>query len=257
MLEYLESEGMMDGIPMGFCDLGGGATLQYMLSEVLAERGVTLEHGYYFALRETAVEPRGGYPDAYWGNAIGSPRGAYHSRGLISTLEAAASGDHGTVLGYERTPSGVRPLCAPSIADSLFAWGLQTVRDVVMEMVEAIPLQVRGFSTTGDLRPALAAVHDAFWQAPRPDEARAWGSFPMEDGWGTRAKVRPLAEPLGLHACHWAFRCGAADYRRHLWVEGSRQISSPPMRASIHHVARIGRGAKKLRSALRARGVPV
>jgi hypothetical protein len=69
---------------------------------------------------------------------------------------------------------------------------------------------------------------------PTPEEARAWGAFPVEIGEGDGGRALGLAEPYrpadlpGLLA-------GRTGMRKHkyFWVEGGLALTPPALRTSL------------------------
>ena len=78
-----------------------------------------------------------------------------------------------------------------------------------------------------DLRPAVLDVFTLFWSSPTKDEARTWGSYPFEDGWGTQSYRHPIAETRSVRDVM------RRNPHRHWWEQGASQLSGPVTRAAF------------------------
>jgi hypothetical protein len=134
-------------------------------------------------------------------------------------METFCMGDHGIVSGYRRDADGtIRPDLLSPQNDAADAWGLRLYRSVLYAFTDA--LVAEGALPSGDPRPLVHLVLDAFWSHPTHEEALAWGSYPYDsDPVGTA--IRPLARPFT-----------DADYERgdRAWLAGALALSTPTAR---------------------------
>jgi len=130
-------------------------------------------------------------------------------------------GDHGIVSGYRAaTGSLIEPVLLSPGNDAAEAWGLRLYRSTLYEFCAALDADRR---LSGDVRPLVHRVMDAFWCGPSRAEALAWGAYPYDsDPAGTA--VRPLARPFTGQ--DWAARGDRA------WLAGSLALSAPEARAA-------------------------
>ena len=134
-------------------------------------------------------------------------------------METFCMGDHGIVSGFRKDAAGtVSPELLSPRNDAADAWGLGLYRSALYAFTAA--LDPGDGLPSGDLRPMVHRVLDAFWCHPTRAEALAWGSYPYDsDPAGTAA--RPLARPFT-----------DADQARgdRAWLAGSLALSAPGAR---------------------------
>jgi hypothetical protein len=137
-------------------------------------------------------------------------------------IETFCMADHGIVTGYQRTSTGaVEPVLQAIDNPAIQDWGLALYRAALYAFCAAFPVP-----TTGDARPVIHAVMDAFWNHRTRIEAQTWGSYPYDsDPTGTAA--RHLARPITANDI-----VGAVAHRRlaradRAWLAGSAALSGP------------------------------
>ena len=95
-------------------------------------------------------------------------------------------------------------------------------------MAEELILADDLVGTTGiDLRPAALDVFTLFWTSPSREEARCWGSYPFEDGWGEHSYRHPIAKSRRV------LDVIRPQPYRHWWVQGASQLSGPITRTAF------------------------
>jgi len=229
VLTYLEQVGAVTDEHIGFVDLGTGATLFNALSSILATVGQQPPTGFYFGLRSQLPETGFGRPLTYIRDAD-ERVGFLRTPGLLTLVELACTADHGSVVGYAEGDAGVVPVFSTQGNEPVVAWGLPIVRETVARVARELLLDsdLSGVDSI-DLRPAVLAVFNLFWNTPTKAEAIAWGAYPFEDGWGNDATRRSIAEPQRLHRL-------ARKPHRHFWHGGAQQLSGPLSRSAFHSV---------------------
>ena len=241
-LRYFDQNGLLARRSVGIVDLGTGATLFNSLSAILASVGVPAPSAFYLGLRSGVSDDGHGLPSPYLHNAI-DQTGFTRTPGLLTLLEMVCTDDHGSVMGYRQTDDGVEAVFG-SADSGVAAWGLATVHDAIRLVAEHIVLDPDLVPHRNiDLRPAALAAFDLFWRAPTAQEARVWGSYPFEDGWGSAALTHPIARkqrPID------ALR---AQPYRHWWNGGAERLSGPSTRALL----RLRRTALETAPKIRAR----
>jgi hypothetical protein len=233
VLSYLEQVGAVTDKPIGFVDLGTGATLFNALSAILATVGQPAPTGFYFGLRSHL-------PNAGFGRPLTYVRdedervGFLRTPGLLTLVELACTADHGSVVGYSDDAGVLEPTFSKQGNEPVVDWGLPIVRETIRRVANELLLSpdLVGLDSI-DLRPAVLDVFDLFWNSPTRAEAVAWGAYPFEDGWGDDAYRHPIAEPQRLRGL------ARGKPHRHFWHEGAQQLSGPVARRAFHSRQRL------------------
>lgn len=226
-LAYFDQVGAITDQPIGFVDLGTGATLYNALSTMLSSVGQEPPLGFYFGLRRNVPDVGYGKPMAYVRDEdLGV--GYLKTPGLLTLVELACTAPHGSVCGYEDVDGTVIPVLCPDGNQEVIDWGLELIHETVRRVANELLLSPDLVGVEGiDLRPAILEVFESFWESPTKAEAKAWGDYPFEDGWGAAAIRHPIAQSRGvLDAVRGA-------PHRHWWEGGSAQLSSPLARTAI------------------------
>lgn len=245
MLKYLEQEGVREG-DFGLVDLGTGSTLHSAISSVLDTVGLKPPKSFYLGLRPGVTEDRFGLPETYANNALlgigfDFPR-------LVTFLEMICSADHGSVLTYQQVGDRVEPVLTDEVNHAVLGWGYSIVRESIQCFSEQILLHPDYVKIESDMRPVLERLLTEFWSNLTPEEAKVWGKFPMEDGWGEQASVNPLARPYSFGLLLLVLR-GKIDIRRHWWHTAAIKMSSYPLRTSYSLLTRFAEPRKSIRFA--------
>lgn len=226
-LGYLDQVGAVTDKPIGFVDLGTGATLFNSLGAMLDSIGQGPPMGFYFGLRSKIPDMGFGKPLTYVRDED-EGTGFLNTPGLLTLVELACTADHGSVLGYEDVKGTVIPIFDENGNEPVVDWGLPIIRQTVRRVAEEMLLEPDLVSIQGiDLRPAILDVFEEFWTSPTTEEAQAWGAYPFEDGWGTQSYRHPIAEARGVVD---AFR---RQPYRHWWEQGASQLSGPVTRTAF------------------------
>lgn len=243
VLGYLDQVGALTSEPIGFVDLGTGATLFNSLGAMLESVGQKPPMGFYFGLRSKIPDMGFGKPLTYVRNED-ERVGFMNTPGLLTLVELACTADHGSVLGYQDVKGTVIPLFDEFGNEPVVDWGLPIIRQTVRRVAEEMLLQPDLIGTDGiDLRPAILDVFEEFWTSPSTEEAETWGAYPFEDGWGRQSYRHPIAEARGVVD---AFR---RQPYRHWWEQGASQLSGPLTRTAFQS----RRAAKDLAGKVRRR----
>ncbi len=247
MIKYLKQEGLLDSTPFGLVDLGTGATLHYALSEVLAVAGGKLDKSFYLGLRNGTPEGRFGQPETYFFDRrfnLGFPE----IPGLNTMLETTCSADHGSVLSYKEVGERVEPVLKENVNQSIIDWGYPIIRETVCGFAENLLLDSSLINSWSDVRTASLELVSAFWSNPSLAEAKAWGAFPMEDGWGKESISLCLAESYGWRDVIKPLWETSLWRRRHWWHEGALTLTPPRLQSTFKFCWRAGewqRGVKQ------------
>ena len=247
ILSYLDSVGAITNEPIGFVDLGTGATLFNALSSILETVGQKPPRGFYFGLRSSIPDSGFGRPLTYV-RSEDDRLGYLRTPGLLTLVELACTADHGSVVGYEDVGGVVEPVFASDGNAAVVDWGLPIVRETVCRVAEELVTDstLVGVSSV-DLRPAVLDVFNLFWTTPTRSEAAVWGAYPFEDGWGEESIRHPIAERRTMRDI-----VNSAPHR-HWWNEGSARLSGPVTRRAMNAREVAMHNAKRVQSKLRER----
>lgn len=252
LIKYLKQEGLLDPTPFGFVDLGTGATLHYALSEVLATAGGNLPVSFYQGLRRGIPKGQFGQPEPYLFDRQ-LDLGFFELTGMNEMTEMICSADHGTVLGYKEVGEQVEPVLKEDSNPLVMNWGYSIVRETVCCFAENLLLDSSLINLWADVRAASTNVVKAFWLNPSFAEAKAWGDFPMEDGWGNESFYHCLAESYRWRDLITALWHGELRGRRHWWHEGAFALTPPILQFALKVCVRIGRRQRRVRQHLKLR----
>lgn len=228
VLGYLDQVGAITDQPIGFVDLGTGASLYNALSAIVGSVGQAPPTGFYFGLRSHLPETSFGRPMTYVRNAERGI-GYLQTPGLLTFVELACTANHGSVLGYRDDGAGrIEPTFSDDDNSAVVDWGLPLVHATVLRVAEELVLDDDLIGSDSiDLRPAILDVFDLFWKSPTSQEATTWGAYPFEDGWGLHAVRNPLAARRHIH------HALAPQPHRHWWNGGAKQLSGPITRIAF------------------------
>ncbi|MFN9451770.1 MAG: hypothetical protein ACK58U_19240 [Rubrivivax sp.] len=243
LVQYLDQEGLMEG-EYAIVDNGTGATLHNALSAVLVSIGRPPPVSLYHGRRSGVVDIGHGLPDVYLNNSE-SRTGYFNLPGLNTLMEIVCIADHGTVIGYRKCPGGkISPLLARYDSSRAENWGHDVVRRTLLAYVDV--MQWSWYESAPALGTAFEQVQNLFWRNPNPIDARIWGSFPFEDGWGNETFSVVLARPYRLRDLLRPLKNGMVHDNRHWWHDGAFSQSSKPIRGMYTIMLRIGRKLRRL-----------
>lgn len=224
MKQYLGQMGLMTSEPIGLIDLGTGATLHRALASVLATEGLPVPHAFYLGLRRGVKNSRFGFPEVYLQD-MRRNLGFKDIQGLVTMMETFCSADHGSVVTYQRCSDGtVEPVLTMAVNQPVLDWGFERVRETVSAVADALLLDTELVNPEANFAGACMSLFRLFWFQPSRSEAMAWGSFPMEDGWGSESVSLKLAT-----AYRWQDLL-KRQHRRHWWAGAALAQSSTALR---------------------------
>lgn len=230
LLRYLEQVGLLKDDNFGVIDLGTGATLHNALAAVLETQNLKPPQSFYMGLRNIP-DSKYGHPEPYMYDGR-HDLGFTNSPGLITLIETVCSADHGSVIDYEISENIVHPVFNGESNQAVMDWGYPIVRNAILTFTDYLLLDGSLLNPWADVRAMSAVLQQTFWLNPSTQEAQAWGSFPMEDGWGKESESLVLATPYAItdlpRLCWHLFRDGEIKYwRRHWWHHGAISMSQP------------------------------
>ncbi len=256
LLQYLEQVELLKDDNFGIVDLGTGATLHNALAAILESRGLEPPKSFYLGLRNIPAS-KYGHPEHYMYDKR-SNLGFNKAPGLVTILEAVCSADHGSVVDYAVQGELVQPILKEESNQVILDWGHLTVRNAVLTFTDYLLLDPSLLNVWGDVRPMCEVLQKTFWLSPTVDEARAWGSFPMEDGWGKESEILVLATAYSVTdlprlAWHLIRDGKIRSWRRHWWHNAAIKMSRPWVQLVFNSASRVVQFSRKIRLKLRKR----
>jgi FMN phosphatase YigB (HAD superfamily) len=230
LIQYLHQVKLTEPEKVGIVDLGTGATLHNALAAVLETCGIEPPTSFYLGLREDVSDSKYGLPEPYMYN-VRQQLGFLNCCGLTTFMEMTCSADHGSVVGYKVCNGKVKPVLTSKANEAVIGWGYPIVRETILKFADNLLLDPTLLNVWGDIRVATRTLLSLFWSDPTIEEAKAWGGFPMEDGWGKEYVTLTLATPYSLNEfpklCRSLYRNGDVYLRRHWWHEAALKMSAP------------------------------
>lgn len=237
LLDYLAKEGALEGPALAVADMGWTLSTQRALKMVLAERGIGVE-GWYFGLASSRL----GRMEAGPHHALFMERAAQALPGSIESVlfrnallmeRAFTRGDHGRVLGFERSSGGVRPVLGPEPPGVDFA---REIQETALAFARTLAGGGWGEETFTALQETSRESLRLFLLEPDNAQARAVASLPgldvPGDADGKEAKV--VLRRIGLLDVVRAWLGGAglrlAPRKPPRWIEGSAALSAAWLR---------------------------
>jgi hypothetical protein len=235
LLKYLRQEGVLDGARWGMVDLGWYGSMHNTMCALVTAEGGPEPAGFYFGVyNSSAPDHYAAYRDAYFFDERRNLGFVRLMPGIIALMEMFCSADHGTVVDFAEEAGHIDPVLKAASNRPALAWGLPTIRAAIYAFTDHLPLTSDLLDATSDVREALAEVLHAFWMFPLTAEARAWATFPWEDGLGTETYWNRLAEKYNWADVIQASAHGHLALRhRASWQAGSLALSSKPLRAVL------------------------
>ena len=239
VLGYLAQEGLFDGVPQAIVDSGWAGQIHRALCDLLVGQGAQPAECFYFGFKERSLlewsdlrhwylySPMEGRADIRF-----RPEGL-EERYIIAYLEVFCAAEHGTLVRYERRDDEIAPVFPVGWRHSTGPWGIGTMRKTVASVAETVELDAATLEATLGLRPAIKALFEAFWLDPSPEEAAAWGAFPLDLGEGDGSQTVSLAAAYTWGELARSLRAGRDTQRRHSyhWIPAGLALTSPPLRA--------------------------
>ena len=230
----------------GLVEMVGHANLQESASAIARAAGCPLPNGFYFALMHDARPREIQDPVVYlFDERTGAGIPGFVPGWGVIPLEAFCAADHGTLVGYEERAGGVEPVLAEPRNEPVIGWGLDIMRRTVLACARALVLEGDLVDPEADVRRATAENLSTLWEDPTSAEARVWGAFPWEDGFGRETRYHALARPHPWIHVAKALRRGAIPRaHRAAWGPASLALTPPVRRALLRTAALLGRAGR-------------
>ncbi|HIK46229.1 MAG TPA: hypothetical protein IGR64_15310 [Leptolyngbyaceae cyanobacterium M65_K2018_010] len=237
LTKYLAQVNLLENSDFGLVDLGTGATLHNALAAILETQNIKPPNSFYLGLRKVRsnkFDP----PEPYLYNEI-DRLGFMNIPGIITFLESVCSADHGSVVDYSYAHNSdeVHPVFKEESNQAVTDWGYPLVRTAILNFTDNLLLDSNLLNPFGDVRALIETLQKEFWLNPTLEESKAWGNFPLEDGWGKESKFLTLAAPYSfrdLPKLWWlVFKTGDVWLRRHWWHSASLKMSPPLLKITF------------------------
>ncbi len=177
-LEYLRQEGLYDGVPSGYVDLGWAGNVERSMRTLLGPAASSNLFAMYFGLTPNSSEEIASASETFLFGGRMPTRTSWQMNCLIETFCTAP---HGSVVGYSRQGVRISPECRSDQNGRLAAWGHETVHRGVLEFAEILGPMIVERREFPPLQTVADDLLTEFSERPSLSEATAWGSFPFEN----------------------------------------------------------------------------
>jgi predicted HAD superfamily hydrolase len=237
LLAYLQQEGWGDQEPFALVDVGWRGSMAGALSKTLENEAIRNPDLYlFFGLADDAHRVAGPLArdrmEAWFFDDASKHGYLPYLASTTSLIEMFCAADHGSVVGYRQEENRIKPILRTA-ESPMKAWGLPRIHQITAAYADAFTQSLKGelCDPHTDVRHGLREVLRLFWLEPSPEEARWWGTFPVEVNLNN-SHVRPLAAPMKTREIARSFLSGQLALRpQHSWPRGTALASSWPFRA--------------------------
>lgn len=216
VIGYFHQEGIGDGVPFGFVDVGWSGRIQRSFSRLLDMAGLYPESGvcgFYFAFHNRVKSFQNDRLLAYFDDTD-SPIDRYPLSKYRYLYELFVAADHGSTMNYERCGEQYIPVLRSPKNEEAINWGLYVLQGATIEFAEQITTNLKQEECTTDLfLKASEMLAKEFILNPSRQEAQVFGSFLMS-GDQTEHTFYELA-PVYTLADWWRLLL----YRRHQHID--------------------------------------
>ncbi|BAZ22460.1 hypothetical protein NIES4073_33430 [Kalymmatonema gypsitolerans NIES-4073] len=234
VIGYFRQEGLGDGVPFGFVDIGWSGRTQRSFSKLLNIAGFYPESGvsgFYFALETRVKSFQNDRLLAYFYDVdtMSGDRDRYLMCGYRCLYELFLAADHGSTLCYERSGEQYIPVLRSSKNEEAIKWGLYVLQSAAVEFAKQITTNLSEQECTTELfLKASEILAKEFVLNPSPQEAQVFGSFVMS-GDITENAFYELA-PIYNLADWWRLLLSGKHPHVDVWFHASVARSHPIVR---------------------------
>jgi predicted HAD superfamily hydrolase len=185
VIGYFRQEGLDDGVPFGFVDVGWSGNIQRSFSKLLNIAGFYPESGvcgFYFAL-ENRVKPfQNDCSLAYFYDDVDIDN--LYDRHLVCKyrylFELFFAADHGSTMNYELCGEQYIPVLRYTKNEHAIKWGLYVLQAAAIEFAEQITAILSKEECTTELFLEVSEIlAKELTRNPSTQEAEVFGSFVM------------------------------------------------------------------------------
>jgi len=184
VIGYFRQEGLDDGVPFGFVDVGWSGRIQRSFSKLLGIAGLYPESGvcgFYFALpyRDRVKPFQNDRLQAYFYD-VGKPCDRHVITNYRCLFELFVAADHGSTRSYEQCGEQYIPVLRSPKNEEAINWGLYVLQSAAVEFAEQITTNLNQQECTTDFfLEATEILAKELVLNPSPQEAEVFGSFVM------------------------------------------------------------------------------
>ncbi|KAB8320267.1 hypothetical protein SD81_001170 [Tolypothrix campylonemoides VB511288] len=182
VIGYFRQEGLDDGVPFGFVDIGWGGNIQRSFSRLLSIAGLYPESGicgFYFGLQQRKPFQNDRLL-AYFYDVDKPCDARYLLCKYRCLFELFVAADHGSTKSYERCGEQYIPLLRSPKNEKAINWGLYVLQGAAVEFTEQITTNLGEQECTTELfLEATEILAKELVMNPSRQEAQVFGSFVM------------------------------------------------------------------------------
>lgn len=184
VIGYFRQEGLNDGVPFGFVDVGWSGRIQRSFSKLLGIAGLYPESGvcgFYFALPfRDRVKPFQNDRSLAYFYDVEKPCNRHLICQYRCLFELFVAADHGSTMGYERSGEQYIPVLRSPKNEQAINWGLYILQSTAIEFADKITTNLSEQECTTDLfLETTEILAKEVVLNPYPEEAEVFGSFVM------------------------------------------------------------------------------
>jgi predicted HAD superfamily hydrolase len=232
---YFRQEGIGNGVPFGFVDVGWSGRTQRSFSKLLSFAGIYPEsgvHGFYFALQSRVKPFNEDRLFAYFYD-VDKPSGdRYFLCKYRCLFELFMAADHGSTIKYEQNNNEYFPVLRQQKNKEAVNWGLYVLQNAAVEFATQLTTNLDSQECTTDLLVEMAEIlSKEFVLTPSYQEAEVFGSFVMA-GDMTENTFFELA-PIYSLADWWRLLFFSKHPHIDVWFTASVVRANPIMKTSF------------------------
>ncbi|ARV58411.1 hypothetical protein BZZ01_06955 [Nostocales cyanobacterium HT-58-2] len=177
---YFRQEGLADGVPFGFVDVGWSGRTQRSFSKLLNIAGFYPEsglYGFYFALQDRVQPFQNDHLLAYFYD-VEKSSDRYFLCKYRCLFELFTAADHGSTKSYEQCGEQYIPVFRSPKNEQAINWGLYVLQGAAVEFAEQITTNLSEQECTTELFLEVTEIlAKEFVLTPSVQEAEVFGSF--------------------------------------------------------------------------------
>ncbi|BAY48383.1 hypothetical protein SAMD00079811_60060 [Scytonema sp. HK-05] len=222
VIGYFRQEGLDDGVPFSFVDIGWSGNIQRSFSKLLKIAGFYPESGvsgFYFALQFRVKPFQNDSLTAYFYD-VDKHDDLFFPCRYRCLFELFVAADHGSTMSYDQCGDMYIPVLRSPKNEKAINWGIYVLQDAVVKFAEQITKNLTEQECTNDLfLKAAEILAKELVLNPSFEEAKVFGSFVMS-GDQTEQTFYQLA-PIYSLADWWRLLLYSRHPHRDIWFPAS------------------------------------
>ncbi|HIG29790.1 MAG TPA: hypothetical protein EYQ50_19125 [Verrucomicrobiales bacterium] len=185
VMDYLQSEGILDSTPKALVDIGWRGNLLVCLKRIFdSQKSHTSEekklHGFFFGLVTDPVGVPMNDFSAYWSCSIGQD--SLITEENLALFEIFTAADHGSVAGYLPGSHAPIPELVETVNSHAVNWGVKALQKSVLEFTDRFLSRTnREHFISSHFQERVINVYHEFYRKPDPNHSRTWGKISFSD----------------------------------------------------------------------------